>query len=81
MCGLIDGTDVFILLLYVSLNLNENFYFRQSMTLPKEGITYRNIITALKSHLRRKYEPAFYALTSLDFTKLFYERSKITSFK
>ena len=78
-----DDTDAFILLLHVSINCNEALYFRQGTTSSRDGITYHNV-TSLSSHLGEKIcaiLPAFYSLTGSDFTKTFFRRSKINSFK
>ena len=78
-----DDTDVFILLLHVSINCNETLYFRQGITSSGDGITYHNV-TSLSSQLGEKIcaiLPAFHSLTSSDFMKPFFRRSKINSFK
>ena len=43
-----DDTDVFILLLHVSINCNETLYFRQRTTSSRDSITYHNV-TSLSS--------------------------------
>ena len=78
-----DDADVFILLLHVSINCNKILYFRQGTTSSRDGITYHNI-TLLSSQLGEKIFailPAFDSLTGSDFTKPFFGRSKINSFK
>ena len=78
-----DDTDVFTLLLHVSISCNEALYFRQGTTSSRDGITYHNI-TLLSSQLGEKIFailPAFDSLTGSDFTKPFFGRSKINSFK
>ena len=82
-CVMADDTDVFILLLHVSINCNEALYFRQGTISSRDGITCRNI-TSLSSQLGKKIcaiLPAFYSLTGSDFTKPFFGRSKMNSFK
>ena len=77
-----DDTDVFILLLHVSVSCNEILYFRQGTTSSRDGITYH--VTLLSSQLREKkcaILPAFHSLTGSDFMKLFFGRLKINSFK
>ena len=78
-----DDTDVFTLLLHVSISCNEALYFRQGTTSSRDGITYHNI-TLLSSQLGEKIcaiLPAFHSLTGSDFTKPFFGRSKMNSFK
>ena len=78
-----DDTDVFIILLHVSISCNETLYFRQDTTSSRDGITHHNV-SSLSSQLREKIcaiLPAFHSLTGSDFTKPFFGRSKITSFK
>ena len=78
-----DDTDVFILLLHVSVNYNETLHFRQSTTSSRDGITYHNV-TSLSSQLEEEIcaiIPVLYSLTGCDFTKPFFGRSKINSFK
>ena len=78
-----DDADVFILLPHVSINCNKTLYFRQGTTSSRDGITYHNI-TLLSSQLGEKIFailPAFDSLTGSDFTKPFFGRSKINSFK
>ena len=78
-----DDTDVFILLLHVSINCNETLYLRQGTTFSRDGITHHNV-TSLSSQLGEKIcaiLPAFHSLTDSDFKKPFFGRSKINSFK
>ena len=82
-CVVADDTDVFILLLHVSINCNETLYLHQGTTFSKDGITHINV-TSLSSQLGEKIcaiLPAFYSLTDSDFKKPFFGRSKISSFK
>ena len=86
-CVVADDTDVFILLLYVSVNCNETLYFRQGTISSRDGITYHNV-TSLSSQLGGgdsigicAIHPAFHSLTGSDITKPFFGRSKISSFK
>ena len=82
-CVVADDTDLFIPLLHVSINCNETLYFRQGTTTSRDSITYHNV-TLLSSHLEEKIWailPAFHSLTGSDFTKPFFGRSKINSFK
>ena len=74
---------VFILLLHVSINCNETLYFRQGTKSSRDGITYHNV-TSLSSQLGEKIcaiLPAFHSLIASDFTKPFFGRSKIESFR
>ena len=76
-----DDTDVFILLLHVSVNCNEILYFRQGTR--SSSITFHNV-SSLSSQLGEKIcaiLPVFHSLTGSDFTKLFFGRSKINSSK
>ena len=78
-----DDTDVFIILLHVSINCNETLYFRQGTTSSRDNITYHNV-TSLSNQLEEKIcaiLPAFHSVTGSDFTKPFFGRSKINSFK
>ena len=78
-----DDTDLFIPLLHVSINCNETLYFRQGTTSSRDSITYHNV-TSLSSQLEEKIcaiLPAFHSVTGSDFTKPFFGRSKINSFK
>ena len=78
-----DDTDFFILLLHVSINCNETLYFRQGTTSSRDNITYHNV-TSLSNQLEEKIcaiLPAFHSVTGSDFTKPFFGRSKINSFK
>ena len=78
-----DDTDVFIILLHVSINCNETLYFRQGTTSSRDVTTYDNV-TSLSSQLGEKIcaiLPVFHSLTGSDFTKLFFGRSKINSSK
>ena len=82
-CVVADDTDVFILLLYLSVNCLVTLYFRQGTSSSRGGITYHNV-TALGNHLGENIcavLPAFHALTGSDFTKTFFKRSKVNSFK
>ena len=82
-CVVADDTDVCILLLFVSNQTNGTIYFRQGTSLSKQGITYHNV-TAFANELGNdicNILPAFHALNSSDFTRTFYRRSKIQSFK
>ena len=82
-CVVADDTDVFILLLYLSVKCHVTLYFRQGTNSSKDGVTYHNV-TALSSHLGEnicEILPAFHALTGSDFTKGFFRRSKVESFK
>ena len=77
-----DDTDVFILLLHTSINCNETLYFRQGTTSSRDRITYH--VTSLSSQLGEKIcaiLPVFHLLTGPDFTRPFFGRSKINSFK
>ena len=65
------------------ISCNEILYFRQGTTSSRNGITYHNV-TSLSSQLGEKIcaiLPAFHSLTGSDFTKPFFGRSKINSFK
>ena len=82
-CVVANDTDVFILLLHVSINCNETLYFRQRTTSSRDVTTYDNV-TSLSSQLGEKIcaiLPVFHWLTSSDFKKPFFGRSKINSFK
>lgn len=82
-CVVADDTNMFILLLYVTVNCNEVLYFHQGTLSSRDSITYHNI-TAHSSHLVEKIcgiLPAFHAWTGSDLTKVFYGKSKIDSFK
>ena len=82
-CVVTDDTGVFILLLHVSINCKETLYFRQGTTSSRDSITYHNA-TSLSSQLGEKIcdiLPVFHSLTGSDFTKPFFGRSKISSFK
>ena len=82
-CVVADDTDLFIPLLHVSINCNETLYFRQGTTSSRDSITYHNV-TSLSSQLEEKIcaiLPAFHSVTGSDFTKPFFGRSKINSFK
>ena len=82
-CVVADDTDVFILLLDVSINCNETLYCHQGTTSSRDGIIYHNV-TSLSSQLGEKIcaiLPAFHSLTGSDFTKPFFGRSQISSFK
>ena len=82
-CVVADDTDVYILLLFISNQANGTIYFRQGTSSSKQGITYNNV-TALANELGNdicNVLPAFHALTGPDFTRTFYRRSKIQSFK
>ena len=48
-CVVADDTDVFILLLYLSVKCHVTLYFRQGTNSSKDGVTYHNV-TALSSH-------------------------------
>ena len=80
-CVVADGTDVFILLLHVSINCSETLHFRQGTPSLRDGRTYH--VTSLSSQLGEKIctlLPAFHSLTGSVFTKPFFGRSKISSF-
>ena len=80
---MVDDTDVFILLLHVSVHCIETLYFHQGTTSSRDGITYHNA-TSLSSQLGEKIcaiLPTFHSLTSSDFTKAFFGRSKSTALK
>ena len=82
-CVVANDTDVFILLLYIASGCVSTLYFRQGTTKSKAGVTYHNV-TELASFIGNdicKILPPFHALTGSDFTKPFYRRSKINSFK
>ena len=82
-CVVADDTDLFIPLLHVSNNCNETLYFRQGTTSSRDSITYHNV-TSLSSQLEEKIcaiLPAFHSVTGSHFTKPFFGRSKINSFK
>ena len=82
-CVVADDTDLFIPLLHVSINCNETLYFRQGTTSSRDNITYHNV-TSLSNQLEEKIcaiLPAFHSVTGSDFTKPFFGRSKINSFK
>ena len=75
-CVVANDTDVFILLIHVSINCNETLYFRQGTETSRDGITYHNI-TSLGSQLGEKtcaILPAFHSLTGSDFAKPFFGR-------
>ena len=74
-----DDTDLFILLLPVSINCNETLYFRQGTTSSRDGINHHNVCS-LSSQLGEKIcaiLPTFHSLTGSDFTKPCFRRSKI----
>ena len=78
-----DDNDVYILLLFISNQANGTIYFQQSTSSSKQEITYHNV-TTLANELGNdicNVLPAFHALTGSDFTRTFYRRSKIPSFK
>ena len=80
-CVVANDTDVFILLLHVSINCNETLYFRQRTTSSRDVTTYDNV-TSLSSQLGEKIcaiLPVFHWLTSSDFKKPFFGRSKINT--
>ena len=80
-CVVADDTDVFILLLHVSISCNETLYFRQGTTSSRDGITFHNV-TSLSSQLGEKIcdiLPAFHSLTGSNFTKPFFGRSNADS--
>ena len=52
-CVVANDTDVFILLLHVSINCNETLYLRQGTTSSTDGITYHNV-TSLSNQLGEK---------------------------
>ena len=82
-CVVVNDTDVFILLLHVSINCNETLYLRQGTTSSTDGITYHNV-TSLSNQLGEKIcpiLPVFHWLTGSDFKKPFFGRSKFNSFK
>ena len=58
-------------------------YFRQGTSSSKAGITYHNVSAAASEfgELICKILPSFHALTGSDFSKTFYRRSKMQSFK
>ena len=58
-------------------------YFRQGTSSSKAGITYHNVSAAASEFGVSicKILPFFHALTGSDFSKTFYRRSKIQSFK
>ena len=82
-CVVADDTDVYILLLFISNQANGTIYFQQGTSSSKQGITCYNV-TPLVNELGNNIcnvLPAFHALTCSDFTRTFYRRSKIWSFK
>ena len=82
-CVTADDNHVFILLLHVSIICNETLYVRQGTTSSRDGITYDNV-NLLSWQLGEKIcaiLPVFHSLTGSNFTKLFFGRSKINSFK
>ena len=58
-------------------------YFRQGTSSSKAGIIYHNVSAAASEFGESlcKILSSFHALTGSDFTKTFYRRSKIQSFK
>ena len=81
-CVVADDTDVFILLLHVSINCSETLYFRQGTASSRDDRTYH--VTSLSSQLGEKIcaiIPAFHSLTDSDFTKPFLKKKKINNFK
>ena len=82
-CVVADDTDVFILLLHVSISCNKTLHFYQDTISSRDGITCHNVIS-WSSQLGEKtcaIPQAFDSLTGSDFTKPFFERSEINSFK
>ena len=82
-CVVADDTNMFILLLYVTVNCNEVLYFHQGTLSSRDSIAYHNI-TAHSNHLGEKIcgiLPGFHAWTGSDLMKVFYGKSKIDSFK
>ena len=80
-CVVADDTDVYIL--FISNQANGTIYFQQGTSSSKQGITCYNV-TPLVNELGNNIcnvLPAFHALTCSDFTRTFYRRSKIWSFK
>ena len=82
-CVVADDTDVYILLIFISNQANGTIYFGQGTSSSKQGITDHNVAT-IANELGNdicNFFPAFHALTGSDFTRTFYQRSKIQSFK
>ena len=78
-----EDTDVFILLLHVSILTDVKIYFRQGTKSSKTGIKHHDV-SALAKTLGSdicNILPAFHALTGSDYTNPFFRRSKIQSFK
>ena len=77
-----DDTDIYILLIRIACYCRSIIYFRQGTSSSKGGIPYH--VSAAASEFGEsicKILPSFHALTRLDFSKTFYRRSKIQSFK
>ena len=82
-CVVADDTDVYILLLFISNQANGTIYFRQGTSSSKQGITYHNF-TAFANELGNNVCNVlltFHAPTGSGFTRTFYRKSKIQSFK
>ena len=78
-----DDTDIYILLIRISCYCRSILYFRQGTSSSKAGVTYHNVSAAASEFGESicKILPSFHALTGSDFSKTFYRRSKIQSFK
>ena len=78
-----DDTDIYIVLIRIACYCRSILYFRQGTSSSKAGITYHNFSAAASEFGESigKILPSFHALTGSDFTKTFYRRSKIQSFK
>ena len=78
-----DDTVIYILLIRVACYCCSILLFRQGTSLSKAGITYHNVSAAATEFGESvcKILSSFHALTGSDFTKTFYRRSKIPSFK
>ena len=72
-----------ILLIRIACYCRSILYFRQGTSSSKADITYHNVSAAASEFGESicKILPSFHALTGSDFTKTFYRRSKIQSFK
>ena len=78
-----DDTDIYILFITIACYCRSRLYFRQGTSSSKAGITYHNVSAAASEFGESicKILPSFPALTGSDFTKTFYRRSEIQTFK
>ena len=78
-----DDTVIYILLIRIVCYCRSILLFRLGISFSKAGITYHNVSVAATEFCESicKIPSSFHALTGSDFTKTFYRRSKIPSFK